>query len=113
MAGPLSGIRVLDLTRAMAGPFCTQLLGDMGAEIVKIELPQGGDETRRWGPFWNGVSCYFLSANRNKKSVAVNLKTKAGHEIALALAKRSDVLIENFRPGTVKRLGLDYETFAE
>lgn len=112
MVGPLSGIRVLDLTRAMAGPFCTQLLGDMGAEVIKVEHPQGGDETRRWGPFWNGVSCYFLSANRNKKSVALDLKSETGREIALRLARRSDVVVENFRPGAVARLGLDYETLA-
>jgi len=104
---------VLDLTRVLAGPVCTQLLGDMGADTIKIESPRGGDESRGWGPFWNGIGCYFLSANRNKKSVAIDLKHEAGHEIALALAKRSDVVIENFRPGAVKRLGLDYETLAE
>ena len=111
--GPLGGIRVLDLTRALAGPFCTQLLGDMGAEVIKIESPKGGDEARRWGPFWDNVSCYFLSANRSKKSVAVDMKSEAGREIVVALAKRSDVFIENFRPGTVERLGLSYETLAE
>jgi len=113
MTGPLSGIQVLDLSRAMAGPFCTQLLGDMGARIIKIESPQGGDETRFWGPDWNGISCYFLSINRNKQSVAVDLKSKAGREIVLALARRSDVFIENFRPGIVKRLGLDYGTLSQ
>lgn len=112
MTGPLSGIQVLDLTRAMAGPFCTQLLGDMGAGVVKVE-PPGGDETRHWGPFWNGVSCYFLSANRNKKSIVVDLKSGAGQEIVRALVAQSDVLVENFRPGTVTRLGVDYETAAE
>ncbi|MGQ9586110.1 MAG: CaiB/BaiF CoA transferase family protein [Anaerolineae bacterium] len=111
--GPLGGIRVLDLTRALAGPFCTQLLGDMGAEVIKIENPDGGDEARRWGPFWDNVSCYFLSANRSKKSVAVDMKSEAGREIVVALAKRSDVFIENFRPGTVERLGLSYEILAE
>lgn len=112
MTGALSGIEVLDLTRAMAGPFCTQLLGDMGARVIKIESTQGGDETRSWGPFWNGISCYFLSANRNKQSVALDLKSEAGREIVLALAQRSDVFIENFRPGVVNRLGLDYETLS-
>jgi formyl-CoA transferase/CoA:oxalate CoA-transferase len=107
---PLQGVRVLDLTRAMAGPFCTQLLGDMGAEVFKVEAPGGGDETRRWGPFWNGVSCYFLSINRNKKSIVIDLKSKMGHKIASALLERCDVLVENFRPGTMDRLGLDYET---
>jgi formyl-CoA transferase/CoA:oxalate CoA-transferase len=108
MTAPLTGIKVLDLTRAMAGPFCTQLLGDLGAEIVKVESVQGGDETRFWGPFWNDTSCYFLSANRNKQSIAVNLKDPAGCEIVIKLAGRADVVIENFRPGTVDRLGLDY-----
>lgn len=112
MTGPLSSIQVLDLTRAMAGPFCTQLLGDMGADIVKVE-PPGGDETRRWGPFWDGVSCYFLSANRNKKSIVIDLKSEAGQEIVHALVAHSDVLVENFRPGAVTRLGVDYETAAE
>lgn len=112
MAGPLSGIRVLDFTRAMAGPFCTQLLGDMGAEVIKVERPGGGDETRCWGPFWNGISCYFLSANRNKRSIALDLKSDPGQEIAQALAKTSDVVIENFRPGIVERLGLGYEVLA-
>jgi crotonobetainyl-CoA:carnitine CoA-transferase CaiB-like acyl-CoA transferase len=113
LAGPLSGTRVVDLSRAMAGPFCTQLLGDMGAEVIKIESPKGGDETRQWGPFWNGVSCYFLSANRNKKSIVVDLKTQEGRNIVLTLAGRSDVFVENFRPRTVERLGIDYGTLAE
>jgi formyl-CoA transferase/CoA:oxalate CoA-transferase len=84
----------------------------MGAEVIKIEKPDGGDDARHWGPFWNDVSCYFLSANRNKKSLAVDLKSESGREIAIALAKRSDVFVENFRPGIVRRLGLDYETLA-
>ncbi len=108
---PLSGIRILDLSRAMAGPFCTQLLGDLGAQVVKVESLDG-DETRRWGPFWNGVSCYFLSANRNKRSIALDLKHPEGLAIACSLADQSDVVVENFRPGTVNRLGLDYETLA-
>jgi formyl-CoA transferase/CoA:oxalate CoA-transferase len=110
MAGPLDGIQVLDLTRALAGPYCTQLLGDMGAEIIKLEMPQGGDESRRWGPFWNELSCYYLATNRNKRSLVVDLKTDAGRKIALALAKQSDVCIENSRPGVMSRLGLDYDT---
>jgi len=97
----------------MTGPFCTQLLGDMGAEVVKVESPRGGDEARQWGPYWNGISCYYLAVNRNKKSIVIDLKSEHGHEIALALAKRSDVVIENFRPGTVDRLGLAYETLTE
>jgi len=113
MTGPLTGIRILDFTRAMTGPFCTQLLGDMGAQVIKVEMPDGGDETRRWGPFWNGHSCYYLSANRNKRSIAIDLKQAEGREIAVALAGRSDVLMENFRPGIIDRLGLGYESLAE
>ncbi|MCJ7583198.1 MAG: CoA transferase [Anaerolineales bacterium] len=112
MTAPLTGIKVLDLTRAMAGPFCTQLLGDLGAEVIKVESIQGGDETRYWGPFWNEISGYFLSANRNKKSIAVNLKDQAGFRIVATLAERADVFIENFRPGAVGRLGLDYSSLA-
>lgn len=111
--GPLSGIRVLDLSRALAGPFCTQMLGDMGAEIIKVERPDGGDETRRWGPFWNEQSCYFLAANRNKKSIAIDLKSGAGREIAAALARESDVFVENFRPGKIDQMGLSYETLSK
>ncbi len=112
MTSPLTGIKILDFTRAMAGPFCTQLLGDLGAEIIKVEAIQGGDETRQWGPFWNDISCYFLSANRNKQSIAINLKDSAGLQIIRSLAEKSDVIIENFRPGTVERLGLDYQSLA-
>jgi crotonobetainyl-CoA:carnitine CoA-transferase CaiB-like acyl-CoA transferase len=96
----------------MAGPFCTQLLGDMGAQIIKVESPQGGDDTRGWAPFWNGISCYYLAVNRNKKSIAADLKAPAGREIILKLVATSDVFIENFRPGAINRLGLDYETLA-
>jgi formyl-CoA transferase/CoA:oxalate CoA-transferase len=84
----------------------------MGAEVIKVEPPGGGDETRRWGPFWNGVSCYFMSANRNKKSIVVDLKRAAGRDIVRALVEKSDVLVENFRPGTAARLGIDYEVAA-
>ncbi|MBN1319167.1 MAG: CoA transferase [Anaerolineales bacterium] len=110
---PLKGIRVLDFSRAMAGPFCTQMLGDMGAEIIKVERPDGGDETRRWGPFWNEQSCYFLAANRNKKSIAIDLKSEAGRQIAATLAGGSDVVVENFRPGKIARLGLGYEALSK
>ena len=107
-SGALDGIRIVDLTRAMAGPYCTMLLGDLGAEVLKIEEPEKGDETRAWGPpFVNGESTYFLSANRNKKSVAVNLKTAGGRALVERLLTGSDVLVENFRPGTLARLGLD------
>jgi formyl-CoA transferase len=105
--GPLDGIRVLDLTRVLAGPYCTMFLGDLGAEVVKVEQPGVGDDTRGWGPpFVGGESAYFLCVNRNKKSVTVDLKSKEGVALLRRLAERADVLIENFRPGTMDRLGL-------
>ena len=105
--GPLDGIRVLDLTRVLAGPYCTMFLGDLGAEVVKVEQPGVGDDTRGWGPpFTGGESAYFLCVNRNKKSVTVDLKSKEGVALLRRLAERADVLIENFRPGTMERLGL-------
>jgi crotonobetainyl-CoA:carnitine CoA-transferase CaiB-like acyl-CoA transferase len=110
MAGPLAGIRVLDLTRVLTGPYCTLMLADMGADVVKIELPGTGDETRQWGPpFQAGESSYFLSINRNKRSVELDLKSVAGRDAVRRLAARADVLVENFRPGTTERLGLGYE----
>jgi crotonobetainyl-CoA:carnitine CoA-transferase CaiB-like acyl-CoA transferase len=110
MSGPLSGTRVIDLTRALAGPYCTLLLGDMGADVVKIELPGSGDETRQWGPpFIDGESSYFLSVNRNKRSVTLDLKSQSGLEALRRLISSADVLVENFRPGTMERLGLGYE----
>jgi len=110
MSGPLNGIRVIDLTRVLAGPYATMILGDLGAEIIKIEQPDIGDESRGVGPFENGVSLYFMSINRGKKSITLNLRTERGKKIFLDLLKQSDVVIENFRPGAMKRLGLDYET---
>jgi formyl-CoA transferase len=105
--GPLDGIRVLDLTRILAGPYCTMFLGDLGAEVVKIEQPGVGDDTRGWGPpFVAGESAYFLSINRNKKSVTLDLKSKRGAELLRRLAEKADVLLENFRPGAMDRLGL-------
>jgi crotonobetainyl-CoA:carnitine CoA-transferase CaiB-like acyl-CoA transferase len=110
MPGPLSGIRVVDLTRALAGPYCSLLLGDMGADVIKIELPGSGDETRQWGPpFIEGESSYFMSVNRNKRSVVLDLKSSAGQEALRRLTATADVLVENFRPGTMSRLGLSYE----
>jgi len=109
MSGPLSGVRVLDLSRVLAGPFCTMILGDLGAEVIKIERPEGGDDTREWGPpFAAGESAYYLSVNRNKKSVAADLKVPRGRDVVRALAARSDVVIENFRVGVAERLGLGY-----
>ena len=105
--GALDGIRVLDLTRALAGPYCTMFLGDMGAEIAKIEQPNVGDDSRGWGPpFVGKESAYFLAINRNKKSLAIDMKTDQGVELVRRLASKADVLIENFRPGTMERFGL-------
>jgi crotonobetainyl-CoA:carnitine CoA-transferase CaiB-like acyl-CoA transferase len=105
--GPLAGIRVLDLTRVLAGPYCTMFLGDLGAEVVKVEQPGVGDDTRGWGPpFAGGESAYFLCVNRNKKSLTVDLKSAEGISLIRKLAERADVLIENFRPGAMDRLGL-------
>lgn len=109
MTAPLDGIRVLDLTKVLAGPFATQIFGDFGADVIKIERPGEGDDTRAFGPpFVEGESTYFLSINRNKRSVALNLKSQAAIGIVKKLAAKSDVLIENFRPGSLKKMGLDY-----
>ncbi len=106
----LSGVRVLDLTRALAGPYCTLMLGDYGADVIKIELPGRGDDTRHWGPpYIDGESAYFLSINRNKRSLTLNLKDPAGREVFMRLARNADVVVENFTPGVVNRLGIDYE----
>ncbi|MCH7606839.1 MAG: CoA transferase [Chloroflexi bacterium] len=107
----LEGIRVLDLTRALAGPFCTLMLGDHGADVIKIEIPGTGDDTRHWGPpFIGEESAYFLSINRNKRSLTLNFKEPKAIEIFLELVKESDVVVENFTPGVMARFGLDYET---
>ena len=107
--GPLDGLPVLDLTRVLSGPYCTMLLADMGARVIKIEHPERGDDTRGWGPpFVSGESTYFLSVNRNKESVTLDFKTPEGREVLDALIERADVLVENFRPGTLDRLGLGY-----
>jgi len=106
-AGALDGVRVLDLTRVLAGPYCTMFLGDLGAEVVKVEQPGVGDDTRGWGPpFAGGESAYFLCINRNKQSITVDLKSNEGIALIRRLAQQADVLIENFRPGTMERLGL-------
>ncbi|MEK7338408.1 MAG: CoA transferase, partial [candidate division NC10 bacterium] len=113
MRGPLDGLKVLDLTRILAGPFCTMILGDMGADVVKVENPDGGDDTRRWGPpFLEGESAYFLSVNRSKRSLTLNLKVPRGKTLLADLLTRADVLIENFRPGAMERLGFGYEEAA-
>ena len=106
---PLTGLNVLDFTRVLAGPLCTMLLGDMGAEVIKIEDPRHGDDTREWAPFVNGWSTYFLGVNRNKKSVAIDLKSADGSALLEELIRSADVLVENFRPGTLERLGFGPE----
>ena len=109
MSAPLSGLTVIDLTRVLSGPYCTMLLADMGARVIKIEQPGRGDDTRAWGPpFINGESAYFLSINRNKESVTLDLKLPAARRALEGLLDRADVLVENFRPGTMERLGLGY-----
>ena len=110
-AGPLAGLTVLDLTRVLSGPYCTMLLGDMGARVIKIEQPGRGDDTRAWGPpFVGGESAYFLSVNRNKESVTLDFKQPDGRRLLDQLMARADVLVENFRPGTLARVGLDYHS---
>lgn len=113
MSGALAGIRILDLSRVLAGPFCTMILGDLGAEVIKVEAPGGSDETRKWGPpFEKGISAYYLCANRNKKSITVNLKSEEGIRIIKELVKDCDVIINNFKTGTMERFGIGYETLA-
>ena len=106
---PLEGIKIIDLTAAVSGPFCTQLLGDFGANIIKIEPPKKGDMLREVGPFMDQESYYFLQNNRNKRSMTLNLKTEKGVEILKTLVKEADVMVENYRPGVKKKLGIDYE----
>lgn len=113
MGGPLEGLRVLDLSWILSGPFATMVLADLGAEVIKVERPQVGDIARGTGPFIDGESSYFLSINRGKKSVALDLNTPKGKEVFLKLAAKVDVLVENFSPGTMKKLGLDYETVSQ
>jgi crotonobetainyl-CoA:carnitine CoA-transferase CaiB-like acyl-CoA transferase len=111
--GPLTGLTVLDLTRVLSGPYCTMLLADMGARVIKIEQPGRGDETRAWGPpFVAGESAYFLSINRNKESVTLDFKQPGARAVLDRLIARADVLVENFRPGTLERLGLGYATLS-
>jgi crotonobetainyl-CoA:carnitine CoA-transferase CaiB-like acyl-CoA transferase len=110
MALPLEGVRVLDLTNIMAGPYCTMVLGDMGAEVIKVEAIPEGDGTRRFDPQVNGESYCFAVLNRNKKSLALNMKDPRGKDIFMRLAARADVITENFRPGVTRKLGIDYAT---
>ena len=112
-AGPLQGLRVIDLTRVLAGPFATQSLGDLGAEVLKIEPPDRGDETRHFPPFIAGESHYFLGVNRNKKSLVIDLRQAAGADLLRRLVATADILVENYRPGVMDRLGLGYAALAE
>jgi len=112
LTAPLAGLRVLDLSRVLAGPWCTQLLGDLGADVIKIERPGVGDDTRHWGPPWHGegerrVAAYFLSANRGKRSAAIDFATEEGAALVRRLAQQCDVVVENFRVGGLKKFGLD------
>jgi crotonobetainyl-CoA:carnitine CoA-transferase CaiB-like acyl-CoA transferase len=111
--GPLSGIRILDLSRVLAGPFCSLILADLGAEVIKVEETGTGDQTRTIPPFVNGQSHYFLAINRNKRSLALDSRTPEGRDILLKLVPHCDVVLENFRPGVMERLGLGYETLKE
>ncbi|HHY94703.1 MAG TPA: CoA transferase, partial [Firmicutes bacterium] len=114
MVRPLDGIRVLDLSRVVAGPYCSMLLGDLGADVIKVEMPSKGDDTRAMGPpFVEGEAAYYLSVNRNKRSITLDLKREDGRAIALKLARQADVVLENFRPGTTGHLGLGYEVIRE
>lgn len=108
----LEGVKVLDLSRVLAGPYCTMILGDMGAEIIKVEIPKTGDDSRSFPPFIEGESAYFKNLNRNKKGITLNLKGE-GKEIFLDLVKKADVLVENYRPGTMEKLGIGYDVIKE
>lgn len=110
---PLEGVRILDFTRMLSGPFCTALLGDLGADVIKVETPNGGDDARHFAPRKGGESTYFMLVNRNKRSITLDLKSEDGRATAQRLARMSDVVVENFRPGVVQRLGIDYATLAE
>lgn len=112
-SGPLSGITVIDLTRVLAGPFCTLLLADLGARVIKVEQPGSGDDSRTYGPFINGKSGYFVAQNRGKESIALDLKDRADVAILHRLLRKADVLVENFRPGTMDRLGLGWSLLKE
>ena len=113
MTKPLDGLRVLDLTRVLAGPYATMMLADMGAEVIKIENPKGGDDSRAFAPFKNKESAYFISLNRSKKSVTLNLKNPKAKQMLKDMVKQADILVENYKPGAMKKLGLNYEVLRE
>ena len=108
--GPLSGITIIDLSRILAGPYCTLLLAELGARVIKVEPPQQGDDARQYGPFRNGKSAYFASVNRGKESIALDLKAPAGRDVFERLLDKADALVENFRPGTMEKLGYGWDT---
>lgn len=110
--GALTGIKILDLSRVLAGPFSTMMLADMGAEVIKIEVPEKGDDSRSFGPFVNGESGYYMNINRNKKGITLNLKGK-GKELFLEMVKKADMVVENYRPGVMEKLGIGYEVLKE
>ena len=118
---PLDGIKIFDLSRIMAGPFCTQYLADLGADVIKVERPDAGDDTRAWGPVYvkdadgnnTTESAYYLSANRNKRSITINVSSPEGQALAKKLIAQSDVLVQNFKVGGLKKYGLDYETLSQ
>jgi CoA:oxalate CoA-transferase len=112
-AGPFAGLLVVDLTRVLAGPFCTMTLAELGARVIKVENPDGGDDTRQFVPSYHGKSAYYLSLNRGKESIALNLKKPGDKELLLALIRAADVLVENYRPGTLDNLGLGYDVLRE
>ncbi len=112
-SGLLEGVKVLDLTRVLAGPYCGMMLADMGADVIKIEVPNKGDDSRRNSPIVNGESAYFMNLNRNKKGITLNLKSEKGKEIFRELVKQSDIVLENYRPGVMEKLGLGYEDLKE
>ncbi len=111
--GALSNIRVLDLTRVLAGPYCTMMLADMGAEVIKIEIPGKGDDTRNFGPYKNGSSMYYANVNRNKKGVSLNMKVPEAKALFLEMVKKADMVVENYRPGVMDKLGLGYDVLKE
>lgn len=111
--GALEGVKILDLTRVLAGPYCGMIFADMGAEVIKLEVPGSGDDSRHYVPQVNGESAYYMNLNRNKKGITLNLKCEEGRKVFLDLVKKVDILIENFRPGTMEKLGLGYETLRE
>jgi crotonobetainyl-CoA:carnitine CoA-transferase CaiB-like acyl-CoA transferase len=111
---PLAGRRILDLSRVLAGPWCTMVLADLGAEVIKVENPDGGDDTRHWGPpYVGGEAAYYLCANRNKQSISIDLSRSDGQDLVKALAASSDVLVENYKLGGLDRFGLDYASIAK